>query len=191
MKLSTKLSLSSVIFKKSLYPLLPKILKLVQVKKIKKGDYLIKEGEICNCFYFVEKGVLRNFEEHNNKEITLWFFTEGEFVTSLYSLYNEVPSLQYIEALEDCEIYKIPKEVYIEITKLSNDVALYVLDELMNQYSNYLLKTRKLRFMSAEEKFEQLTQQNPDIFNRITQKHLASYLGIDHTYLSKIISKYA
>ena len=134
---------------------------------------------------------MRNFEEYNNKEITLWFFSEGEFVTSLFSLYNQVPSKQYIEALVDCEIYTIPREVFVEITNISNEVALFILDELMNQYSDFLMKTRKLRFMSAEEKFLQLQELHPGFIEKVTQKHLASYLGIDHTYLSKIISKYA
>ena len=191
MNLSQKLSLTSLIFKKNLYPLLPKLFKMIQVKKAEKGTILVKEGDICNHLFFLEKGVMRNYEEHNDKEFTLWFFTEGEFVTSMYSLYNSKPSKQYIEAIEDCEYYKIEKSVFFEVIRMSNDIALFAVDEIMNQYSDYLYNTRLLRFMSAEEKFLQLKENKPNLIHRLTQKHLATYLSIDHTYLSKIMTKYA
>jgi CRP-like cAMP-binding protein len=191
MNLSKKLTLTSLVFKKNLYPLLPKIFKMIQVKKAEKGTILIREGDVCNHLFFLEKGLMRNFEEHNGKEFTLWFFTEGEFVTSMYSLYNSVPSKQYIEVLEDSEYYKIDKSVFFEVIRMSNDIALYAVDEIMNQYSDYLYNTRLLRFKNAEEKFLQLKDNKPNLINRLTQKHLASYLSIDHTYLSKIMAKYA
>jgi CRP-like cAMP-binding protein len=61
---------------------------------------------------------------------------------------------------------------------------------LFNKLCDYQEQASALRFMSAENRYTYLVEKQTEIFNRLSQKHLASYLGVDTTYLSKIISKY-
>lgn len=44
--------------------------------------------------------------------------------------------------------------------------------------------------MNAENRFNYLYEKQADVFNRLSQKQLASFLGVDTTYLSKIIGKH-
>jgi CRP-like cAMP-binding protein len=181
----------SIVFNKNILSLFPRILKVVFPKNIKKGEFLVKEGEVSKHFFFIEKGLIRVYEEIYNKDYTLWFYKENSFAASVYSIYYEAPSKEFFEALEDSVVYKIEKNLFFDIIKSDQEITLYAFEELFKELIDYSQKTRRMRFMSAEDRFLDLKKNEPDILNRVNQKHLASYLGIDHTYLCKIFNKYS
>jgi len=159
-------------------------------KKVKKKEYLLKEGEICKEIFYVQKGLLRVYIINDGKEDNTWFVKEGDFITSISSFHKQQPSEHYIDALEDCEIISIKKSTLDFIMKNNHKAALFANNELFNKLCDYQEQASALRFMSAENRYSYLFEQQASIFNRLSQKHLASYLGVDTTYLSKIISKY-
>jgi CRP-like cAMP-binding protein len=159
------------------------------VKKFKKKEYLLKEGEICKEIFYVQKGLLRVYIINEGKEINTWFVKEGEFITSISSYHKQIPSEHYIDALEDCEIISIKKTTLDFIMKNNHKAALFANNELFNKLCDYQEQASALRFMSAENRYSYLFEKQAAIFSRLSQKHLASFLGVDTTYLSKIISK--
>lgn len=166
-----------------------KLISLMFAKKIKKKDFLLKEGEICKEIFYVQKGLLRVYIINDGKEVNTWFVKEGDFITSISSYHKEKPSEHYIDALEDCEIISIKKTTLDFIMKNNHKAALFANNELFNKLCDYQEQASALRFMSAENRFAYLRDKQTDIFNRLSQKQLASFLGIDTTYLSKIIRK--
>ncbi len=75
-------------------------------KELPKGDFLFRQGEICQEIYFVEKGLLRNFYYSNSgKEVTAWFFAENSFLTAIDSFFYQNPTRDNCEALEDTVVY--------------------------------------------------------------------------------------
>lgn len=72
----------------------------------------------------------------------------------------------------------------------NHKLALFTVNELMTNIAEFSAQSEMLRMMNAEEKYAFLRSHKGDILDRISQKHLASYLGTDTTYLSKIISNY-
>ncbi len=178
-------------FTKKDLSLIEKLASFLFSKKIRKKELLLRAGEINNKMFYVQKGLLRVFYIHDDgREVTTWFVKEGEFVYACHSFHYQIPSEEYIEALEDSVIMSIKKDTWLMLLRNNHKLALFTVNELMTNISEFSSQAEMLRMMTAEEKYAYLKKTKTDIINRISQKHLASYLGTDTTYLSKIISNY-
>lgn len=175
---------------KSDLPIIQQIAAFLFSKKIKKKEFLLEAGKINDCIFFVRKGLLRVYLIYEGKEINTWFVKENEFISSVSSYYKAIPSIEYIQAIEDCEILFIKKSTYETLLKYNHKLALFAINELYIKLCEYSDQCQLLRFMSAEKKYEFLASQKPEILSRLSQKHIASFLGIETTYLSKIISNH-
>ncbi len=175
---------------KSESPVLQKLATFFFSKKVKKKEFLLKEGEINDTLFYVKKGLLRVYLIHEGKEINTWFVKEDEFISSVKSYYYGIPSQEYIQAIEECEILTVKKNIYDMVLKHNHKLALFVINELYIKLCEYNDQCQSLRFMTAEKKYEFLKTIRPEIIDRLSQKHIASFLGVETTYLSKIISNY-
>ena len=176
--------------KKDLF-LVEKLASFLFSKKVKKKELLLKEGEVNDRMFYVQKGLLRvYFINDDGKEINTWFVKEGEFVYACHSFHYQIPSEEYIEAMEDCVIMTIKKETWLLLLRNNHKLALFTVNELMANIAEFATQASVLRLMTGEKKYEYLKTHKSDILERISQKHLASYLGVDTTYLSKIINNY-
>ena len=159
-------------------------------KKIKKKEFLLKAGEVNDTIFYVKKGLLRVYFEYEGKEINTWFVKEDEFISSVNSYYYGIPSKEFIQTIEDCEIITVKKSTYDMVLKHNHKLALFAINELYIKLCEYSDQCQSLRILSAEKKYEFLKTNKPEILERLSQKHIASFLGIETTYLSKIISSY-
>lgn len=158
----------------------------VIIKKFNKGDFLIREGQVENFIYFLQKGATRNYFIKDGKEFTVDFLFEGEMVTAYYSFISREPSTIFIEVLEDAEVIAIPfrflQEFYAKYhngEKIGRLIAEY-------QYMKRLKKEMDLLSRTAEERYAALMERNPALIQQISVKHLSSYLGIQPESLSRI-----
>jgi hypothetical protein len=131
---------------------------------------------------------VRGFVIRNRKNITTWFASEGEFVTSMYSIITGRPSFESIEVLEDSELDYILKE------DLEN---LYDKFPVMNKLGRIILEKYyidleeiviSMQFRSAKEKYNYFINKYPNLFSRVKLGHIASFLGISNETLSRIRS---
>lgn len=189
MNLIEKVLESGISYQKKDLHIVEKLVSLMFIKKYKKKEYLLREGEVCKEIFYVQKGLLRVYIINEGKEVNTWFVKEGDFITSISSYHKQQPSEHYIDALEDCEIITIKKTTLDFIMKNNHKAALFANNELFNKLCDYQEQASALRFMSAENRYNYLFEKQAAIFSRLSQKHLASFLGVDTTYLSKIISK--
>ena len=181
---------SGLYFQQKDLHIINKLVSLLFTKKFKKKETLLKQGEICKEIFYVQKGLLRVYVLNDGREVNTWFVQEGDFITSVSSYHKQKPSEHCIEALEDCEIISIKKSTLDFIMKNNHKAALFASNELFNKLCDYQEQASALRFMNAESRYDYLFEKQKAVFNRINQKHLASFLGIDTTYLSKIIKKH-
>ncbi|RBL88212.1 Crp/Fnr family transcriptional regulator [Chitinophaga flava] len=158
----------------------------VIIKKFNKGDFLIREGQVENFIYFLQKGATRSYFIKDGKEFTVDFLFEGEMVTAYYSFITREPSTIFIEVLEDTEVIAIPyrflQEFYAKYhngDKIGRLIAEY-------QYMKRLRKEMELLSRTAEERYAALMERNPVLIQQISVKHLSSYLGIQPESLSRI-----
>jgi CRP-like cAMP-binding protein len=157
-----------------------------EYKKLEKNDFLIKEGRICSEMAFIHSGYLRMFNSIDGKEITLWIGSPDSFITSLSSFVFQVPSQWNIQSIGSSQISIITKERHLSLCREVSEWLEF--DNLLLARSFTLLEKRMFGhlYQTAEERFDNLFTQNPEIFNHVPLQNIASWLGITPETLSRI-----
>jgi CRP-like cAMP-binding protein len=169
-------------------------LQKLHTTKVSKGKLLLTEGDVCERLWYIKNGLVRGYyiaegDHRNSTEVTEWFARENNFFNSTKSFVYQVPSNESIEALEPTELIYINRsdlyELYARHPEVCN-LGRLIAERYWIMYKD---KLRDLRFHSAQERIENFLQQTRELFHRVPQKHIASYLGISENYVSKIRGK--
>jgi CRP/FNR family transcriptional regulator, anaerobic regulatory protein len=180
-------------FLQSIYPLSPGLIehleKIIRYRKVKKGEILLRPGQISKYIYFVKKGMLRAYYDKDGVDVSAWFMDEGKLVVSITSFYDQVPSFETMHALEDCELFCISfdelEEVYQKFTEFNT-----VGRKLITRYLiNWDRQIYGLRMNDATTRLAWLLEYHPDWLLRVQQNYLASFLDITDVRLSQIKGK--
>jgi CRP-like cAMP-binding protein len=158
-------------------------------RKIPKGQYLAQSGEICDTMVFIIRGLMRSFLIEDGKEITTRFGMENELVTTLDSFIMNVPTIENIQAVEDCDMLVISSA---DLNKLYQKCPSFnaVGRRLMELYYIYAEKRAYItRMHDAEKKYELFLQYFPAFANRVQLTYIASFLGITIETLSRVRAK--
>lgn len=156
---------------------------------VSSNTILLQEGEVSKKAFFIEKGCLRVWYNHDGKDITFQFFFENEMVSSAESFRKNTPSNFTIETIEDCIIHWIHKDnVNIIFDELSHvkkirDALIEGLFDRQLHYMNALLSFIR---DTPEQRYLNLLKNKPNVVQRVPQKYIASYLGITPVSLSRI-----
>lgn len=156
---------------------------------LKKGDYFLKKGGQSDRLAFVQSGIIREFVPVEGKEVTKWIATQGYFVVDLASFLFHQPARWNFQALTDCELYAIDHKNY---QQLGQSVARWQeLEKLFIAKCFTVLEDRIVTqlAMSAAERYQQLFQFNPELFNQVPLQYLASMLGMTPETLSRLRKK--
>jgi len=175
----------------SIYPLSEElknaIIKNSEVVEISKKVKLLSVGERSNTIYFIVKGAARIYYlNKEGKETNTWFLFENELLISVYSFYTGNPSFEYIETLEHCKLIAVKREklddMYLQFIEFNfSGRKLTEFYHMRNE-----IQANDLRMYSAKERYEHLIERNPQLFQRVSLGHIASYLGISQETLSRI-----
>jgi len=153
---------------------------------LEKGEFLLKQGKRSGYFIMIE-GCLRAYTfNEDGEEITTYFYPANRAVFEVASFFQGLPSEENIIALTKCKGY------YTDFTKLNG--MFHSIPEfrefgraiLVKEFVEYKQRTLSMINKSAEERYAQLLQTNKDIFQYAQLKHIASYLGITDTSLSRV-----
>jgi CRP-like cAMP-binding protein len=158
-------------------------------KEFKKGDYLLREGDVCKKSCFIEKGIARKYYLNDGKEITTELYFEDDVAVSFDSYCMQKPSSEFIQALTDISISQTDFIAFQE-AKLSFP-ELATLDLMMTEYYAMWLENRLFQFhtMDATSRYNKLVKDHPHIIQYIPLSFIASYLGITLETLSRIRAK--
>lgn len=159
---------------------------ITRVRKVAKGTLLLSNGQICTEFHFIASGLARVFYYKDGKDITAWFASENDIASAIDSLFTGTPSIYNIEIIEDSHVFSLQYDMIEPVFEAHPIVER--LGRLMITH-NYLLLDERMKmfaFCSAEERYELLIKQLPNIMNRVKLRHIASYLGITQEHLSRI-----
>lgn len=155
-------------------------------KTISKNQFQLFAGKICEEYLFLEKGYMRSFaHDTEGNEVTTGFYAPGQMIFEVSSFFNRTRSKENIQALTDCEGWHISYEQLNLLFHALSEFRDFGRSVLVNGYAR--LKSRMLAMITeiAEERYEQLLNTNPEIFQQAPLKHIASYLGITDTFLSR------
>jgi len=158
----------------------------IQTIEIRKGDYLLRPGEICRILYFIESGLLKCFYTHKGKSVIDWFFGERETVVSIDSFYDQAPSEDFIQAIEKCVVHCIS---YAQLNYAYMNFREF--DKLGRVQTNKYLRiwhrqARNIRMLTAEERYLFFLRTQPDLINRVDVQDLASFLDMSRETLSRM-----
>ena len=163
---------------------------LLQVKKLRKRQYLLQEGDVSRNEYFVTKGCLRTYYiDDRGIEHVVQFAIEDWWINDMYSFLTQKPARYTIDALEDSEVVYFDKSVqetlFAKVPKFERFFRLL----LQNAFIS--LQERILSGMSqtAEERYIDFINKYPRFEQRLPQHQVASYLGITPESLSRIRKK--
>lgn len=167
-------------------PLNERLRKIIKFRKLFRRKYLLEAGQISREICFVRSGLLRCFYLKDGKDVTSWFMKEGDVIVSIESFYDQVKSYEYIQAVEDCELFFIS---YHELEALYHEFPEFNFIGRVLTVKYLKLWTRQLfnmRMMTAKERYEYIIENNPDLVQRVSGKYLATYLGMDVSTLYKL-----
>ena len=160
---------------------------LLKVKKLKKKQYLLQEGEINRYDYFVNKGCLRTYTiDEKGLEHIVQFSIEDWWTGDMYSFLTQTPGKYNIVAIEDSDLFCIDSEalelLYTKVPKFER----FFRHLLQNAF--VALQERILSGMSesAEERYLNFRKKYSEMDKRIPQNQIASFLGITPESLSRI-----
>lgn len=161
-----------------------------KTQQYKAKTILLSPGQIADCVYFVNSGVLRSFNINDHIiEHVLHFACEGWWIGDMYSYISGKPGNLFIEVLENSELVCISKEnqqqLYAEIPKLERFFRILAENSLVT-HQERLMDNLSL---SAEERFEKLYRKYPSLIQQVPQKHIASYIGVTPEFFSKMKSR--
>jgi CRP-like cAMP-binding protein len=158
-----------------------------KLKKVKKNEVILREGEICNHNIFVNKGCLKFYVINNEgKELIRYFAFEGKFGTALSSLISQKPSFEYIQAVENSEILIISRQDFYHLVDTIPQINFIYRDILEMAYLTSQERIYGLQGQRALEQLRWLMAYQPKILSRLTNKVVASYLGITPYTLSRL-----
>jgi CRP-like cAMP-binding protein len=161
------------------------------LKEYSKNEVLFKDGTIATSINFVIEGCVRLFYNVNGNEKTAYFYTEGKFFCANESFLTETPARENFQALENTVVMSIHKTIDVELLKNYPNFEIIeryaLLDELIT--NNRIIESFVSK--SPQERYIELLRKNRDLFQRVPQHYIASYLGISPESLSRIRKRIA
>lgn len=156
------------------------------IKSFSKGTQIVREGQVLLDGYLILEGCIREYFLKDGEEKTTGIYMEGDPVNH----YNDgSPSQHYLVCVEDCHVSISNEALVIELIKRIPRIT-----SVIQQGAKETMKKAKEQmsaFMasSPEERYIELIEKRPEVFNRIPQHQIASYLGIKPQSLSRLRSR--
>ncbi|MFM2388009.1 MAG: hypothetical protein RL660_2766 [Bacteroidota bacterium] len=164
---------------------------MLEVKELKKKEFLLQEGKVCNKVTFVNSGCMRVFYNVDGIENTIQFFFGDSWYTDYSSFLTGAPSLENFQALEPSEVVQFNKQ---DLYRLFDEFPIFdrvgrVMAE--NAFLSLSSLNKMLTNEEPQQRYLNLLEQRPEIVERIPQHYVASYLGIKPESLSRIRKRIA
>lgn len=166
-----------------------KLLAAYDEKDFKRKEILTREGQTEKYMYFVLEGIQRSYYIKEDKEHVIAFTYPPSFSGIPESFITQTPSKYYLECITDSKMLRLP---YASLQKLMDEER--EIERLFRKATELVLvgfihRHYELMAYSIEERFKAFAERSPHLFGMVPHKYLASYLGMDATNFSKLLSK--
>ena len=162
------------------------LMERMRAQTVPVGENILRAGQYCKGVYFVQEGLTGTYRLVDGREMFQNFATGGDFVTDIVALAGQSPTEVTITALEGTELLYISRDDLL---------AMYAISVAFQQFGRRLLETLlarqtertvRLATLTARQRYNRLVNEEPELLQRISLQHLASYLGMTRETLSRI-----
>jgi CRP-like cAMP-binding protein len=159
-----------------------------KIKAYKKGEFYNEYHNVCKHLGFIIQGVFRIYraDEDTSEEKNMLFFSEGKFVASYTSFLSQEPCNYYTASVDTSLILYIHIDHLNKLYRESHQWERFGRFIAETAFHQLMSNTEGFLFKSAEERYQDMIKQHPEIFSTVPLYHLASYLGIAGPSLSRI-----
>ena len=167
-----------------------KITSVFKPRELKKGDFFVETERVSKMLAFLESGQLQYYSiDANGDERTTYISLPHTFVASLLSFLNEIPARENNRALTYAKIWTISKD---ELTNLKNEIPRFK-DFYIGLLEWQICCIDKGKFdlitLTAEQRYEKLLREEPDLLQQVPLQYIASMLGMTPRHLSRLRAK--
>ncbi len=152
-----------------------------------KNDYLLKEGQVEKKYWFVESGFVRSYiVDTEGNDITFNLYASCDVVIDYPSIFFFAPTRENIQALTDCVCWEIDVDSFQELFGSIPNYREQQKGLLVGSY--FALKEHSISLIAdqAKDRYLKLLKDKPHIIQNVSLKHIATFLGITDTSLSRI-----
>ena len=166
------------------------LIKYITPLKLKRKGFLLKEGQVCQSIYFVEKGCLRMYfiDSKLNEQITQ-FALEHWWMADHFSFIDNKPSPYFIQTVEKSEILAISSSSFEAMLCEIPQMERYFRMVMQRALAASQLRQKYMYEMSKEEFYQLFSTSFPEFVQRVPQYMIASYLGLTPQYVSELRKK--
>ncbi len=178
-----KIFASSGITKEELALIIPRYKEV----KFDKNDYLLKEGQVEKKYWFIESGFIRSYiVDTEGNDITFNLYASGDVVIDYPSIFFFAPTRENIQALTDCVCWEIDVDAFQELFGSVPNYREQQKGLLVGSY--FALKEHSISLIAdeAKDRYLKLLKEKPHIIQNVSLKHIATFLGVTDTSLSRI-----
>ena len=155
-----------------------------------KGEAILSEGQQSNAYYCMESGLARAFAVNSSgKDITTSFFSPGNVIIEVASLFLRVPTKENIAAVTPCVCWKIDFKDFEALFESVPGFAEWGRTWMSNSLLENKLRSLHMITDSAKDRYLRLQREQPLIIQQAPLKQIATYLGVTDTSLSRIRNK--
>jgi len=157
-------------------------------KSYNKGEYYNEHRSVCKWLGFISAGVFRSYiiDGKTGEEKNVFLYSQQQFIATFKSFVHQIPCDYHTQAMTDAAMLRIRIDHLLQLYQQSH--AWERFGRLLAQaaFTIAMEKTEGFLFKTPEERYLELIEQHPDIFNQVPLYHISSYLGIQGPSLSRI-----
>ena len=159
---------------------------IIVPQKFAKGEMILKEGEICRQFLYIDKGLVRQFYFKHGKEVTEHLGQEHTIVMCIESLFKEEPTRLQVEALEATTVYALPKADLERVAMHNVNIQILYRKILEESLITSQIHADLVRFETAQDRYKKMCKLCPQVVLRAPLVYIASYLQMTPETLSRV-----
>jgi CRP-like cAMP-binding protein len=158
----------------------------MRLRRLTRGEHLLREGDRADAAFFVRAGVLRYYYLAGGAEHTGQFFDEGMMLADVAALATGAPALQNIDALTQAEVLVIPRAALLAAYDADHALERYGRRSMEEAMAGSQRRTASLLKLSPADRYAAFVKMRPEVARRVPQYLIASYLGVTPEALSRI-----
>lgn len=158
-----------------------------EIQKLKKKEHYFRAGDVCRQQAYINKGCTRTYVlDNEGHERILFFAIEDWWIGDLESYYTQKPGVNYVQALEDCELLIIRREFFLQLAQENPKMQQWYSYKVQRAANAMWRRLTEVKTATPEERYRDMLNNQPQLLERIPLQYIAAYLNIEPQSLSRL-----